>query len=331
MISVAVGDPHVVPSEIPECERVLGLVAEVAADSGAEAVTVFGDLHNNHDTVSVRVSDFWCSALQRIKCRKIVIVGNHDCAFTDRIQPHALRAYASMEGVTVVDAFTPGVLPGVDAVPWCPTVPEFLAAVAPRNPALFCHQTFNGAMFDNGIYAPDGVDPGAAEIAHYTQIWSGHLHTRHRLGRITYIGAPRWRTRSDANQDRYIYVLRHTAAGVEVVKAVPTGPVCRRIWTGDDRPGAPYAVPAGANPGDDHRVDVYGSDPAVVRTREAELRASCGARTRPFPTRPDRPEGAVGLAAGVDASFDRYAAAWQPKFGSSPAAVVEEVRRRAAA
>jgi len=337
MKSVALGDPHVVPSEIEECERLMQLVETVVEDSGAEALTIFGDLHNNHDTVSVRVQDFWRRWLRKIRCKKVLIVGNHDQAHTDRTHPHALSAYADMPDVTVVDKPTRGVLPHVDAMPYFYDPAEFVkAAVELRgknrgNPALCCHQTFTGARYENGFYAKDAVSP--AEVP-YNQVFSGHIHTRHSFAQVAYIGAPRWRTLSDANVDRFVYVLNHDYTAIDgplavaVEDMVSTDPACRRIWTGEDRPDTPFERPEGYRSTDLLKIAVYGPTLVYVRAREADLRAVYGPVTTGYPDRSSAPAG-VSRTRGVEASLDSFAATWEPPAGSPRDAVVEEVRRRA--
>lgn len=348
MKSVALGDPHVVPSEIEECERLMQLVETVVEDSGAEALTIFGDLHNNHDTVSVRVQDFWRRWLRKIRCKKVLIVGNHDQAHTDRTHPHALSAYADMPDVTVVDSPTRDVLPHVDAMPYFYDPAEFVKAAAELRgknrgtPALFCHQTFTGARYENGFYAKDAVDPD--DVACYDSIWSGHIHTRHSFAQVNYVGAPRWRTLSDANVDRFVYVFEHSYVSsvdellsgrdplnnfnVDVTDVVSTAPACRRIWTGEDRPDAPFERPEGYRSTDLLKIAVYGPTLAYVRAREADLRAVYGPVTTGYPDRASAPAG-VSRTRGVEASLDSFAATWEPPAGSPRDAVVEEVRRRA--
>jgi len=332
MISVALGDPHAVPSQIGECARLLAMVRDTVVAYKAEALTIFGDLHDSHDTVSVRVSDLWHRALASIPCRKILLVGNHDQAYTDRTHPHALQAYAAMEGVEVIDRPVGDVLPGVAMMPYYYDPAKFvddaadIAAVS-HNPDLFCHQTFNGGRYENGFYARDAVEPSV--INFFDRVWSGHIHLKQEFAQIRYIGAPRWRTRSDANVDRYVYVLEHDGAVTREVARVSTGSCCRRIWTGEDRPGAPFEFTPEMASTDDVRVDVFGPDASYVRTRSEELRAR-GAVTRPFPDRAAAPSG-VSESVGLEESLDRFASAWKAPNGSSPAAVLAEVRRRVAA
>jgi hypothetical protein len=332
MISIGIGDPHVVPSEIDECKRLFDLAGETAVKAGAEAMIVFGDLHNSHDAVSVRVDDFWHRTLVDAPVKKkVIVVGNHDQAYVDRTFPHALRGYTGIPGVVVVDRATPNVLPGVSAVPYCRTPAEFAAAAAPLvgvTPDLICHQTFDGARYENGFYAKDAVDPTAFG---FRRMWSGHIHTRHAFHNVAYIGAPRWRTRSDAGEERFIYVFEHSADGMDPIDAISTSPACRRIWVAVDRPDDPLSVPAGYAPGDDLRIDVYGATAVEVRKRIVSLTtAFTGCRCRPFPDRVARPSG-VTEAVGVEESLTRYVAGWRPPHGSDPQRILEEVRRRVAA
>jgi DNA repair exonuclease SbcCD nuclease subunit len=74
---------------------------------------------------------------------------------------------------------------------------------------LFCHQTFQGSQFENGFYAPEGIDQNLVQVPY---IVSGHIHKNQRLGKVLYPGTPKWDTLSDANETKGIWVLSETLA-----------------------------------------------------------------------------------------------------------------------
>ncbi len=138
-------------------------------------------------------------------------------------------------------------------------------------------------------------------------------------GKVIYVGAPRWRTLSDADSERFIYVYEqeypHTAP-VEIAR-IPTAPVCRRIWAFQDSPTAPAdlsVIPKKREHlADRISVDVYGP-PDYVIERQAYLRAHWGATTRGFPIRESRTT--VRESEGVEVAFGKFTSQFKPPHGT---------------
>jgi len=63
---------------------------------------------------------------------------------------------------------------GVHALSFHKDEDQFLSKLK-SGKILFCHQTFDGAKFENGFYAPDGFDFSGIK---YEKIISGHIHTQ---------------------------------------------------------------------------------------------------------------------------------------------------------
>lgn len=326
------GDPHVVAGELDDCVRLFDYTARLVQTEAPDALLVTGDLHNNHDTMSVRVNSFWREQLARLDCDKILIRGNHDQAYPDRGFPHALQGYETIPRVFVVDK--PCSRRGLAFMPYYFDPAEFVEgakqlAVFTKISELFCHQTFDGGRYENGFYAKDAVD---ADKVPFTKIWSGHIHASQEFGKVTYFGSPRARTRSDANTNRHLWMLerKDESSPLKTVEKYSTRGVCRQIVTLVDRPEEPAAVPADVKPGfDDVRIDVYGPDPAYVSKRRAELAERYGAKTRPFPDRQVR--AVVSEAKGVAASLDGFLASWVPPHGTPRELLGKEMRARVAA
>lgn len=334
--NLVVGDVHATPDDLDDCERLLELVLATAQQHAVAAVTFTGDTYNTHDVLNVRVVAFWRRWFQRLGAagyRVCDVLGNHDQVAPTQRFPHAMESHPEVD---VYDA--PRVFLEVDAheavvaLPYYHDNAEFLdnadslATAFPSAHTLFCHQTFQGAAYENGFYAKDAVDLAALPAAFKTVI-SGHIHTPQKVGRVVYVGAPRARTRADVNVERYLWVLEHGPTATRPVARVATGTACRRLWAYDDRPDAPVVVPAAYDRAKDRLwVDVYGPDEAVVRAREGVLKAAYGAVTRPFPDRFKR--SAVTEAAGVEVAFQKFLAAFQAPYGTTQARLAELVGAR---
>ena len=218
-----VGDPHAMPDSLEECGKLIDFVFEQAVQHHVDRIVILGDLHHNHSLVRIEVTHFWREAFLRAPCPIIILVGNHDLGGNATGDPsvHALEAYKDLGWVTVVDA--PMVIDGVGFMPYTAIAESFIASANSLGcGTLMCHATFVGAKYGNNFPAPDGVDADQLIAA---KIISGHIHMVQEVGKVSYVGSPRWLTASDANQDRGIWLMDDSAAP----QFMPTEGVCRKI------------------------------------------------------------------------------------------------------
>jgi Calcineurin-like phosphoesterase len=329
MKSLVVGDPHCTPDEIEDCEALLKLVFDSAASRKIEAVVFLGDLYNSHDVVSVRVTDFWRRWFKALidDGREVSSLrGNHDQTSPTQAEPHALQSHPEIEVPLPPREELSALSPYVVGLPYYHDAEAFVAAAVdaarrwPRAHSLLAHQTFQGATYENGFFAKDAVQLENVP-AQFKTIISGHIHMGQDVGRAKYVGAPRWRTRSDVNTERFLHVFDHSKTETRLIEKVPTGPVCKRLWAFLDLPDAPVD-PLGYVQGKDKLwIDVFGPDHEYVRSREAELKAKYGAITRGFPDRARRAD--VSEAMGIDTAFGKFTEAFQPPHGTSKEALKE--------
>lgn len=314
------GDPHATPEELEDCENLMQLVLDTATSSRADVVTLLGDLYNTHDVLNIRVIEFWKRWLTKLEevCDVAAVLGNHDQVTPTQRFPHALMAHPEISVYDRPLFFLSEAHQKVAVVPYCHDNEEFLTWVhelAERGEphTLICHQTFDGSRYENGFYAKDGVPVEQLPKCFKTVI-SGHIHTPQKIGPVVYVGAPRWRTRSDVNVDRHLWLLEHSEQGTKLLSRTPTGPHLRRLWAYDDRPGNPVNPVGYSRSKDKLWVDVYGPDAAYVRDRETELKATYGAVTRPFPDRERRAE--VTESVGAGAAFWSFLGKFRSPYGT---------------
>ena len=249
---------------------------------------------------------FWRSAFMALApWHTIALVGNHDRPGDRNSTAHSMMSHLDSD-VTVVDR--PMASGPLLFVPYGDAELVRFAKAADPDATLVCHATFQGAMYDNGFYAPDGLDP---EALPQRQIISGHIHKPQEFGKVWYPGSPRWRTISDANQDRGYWLVEHGDKG-EILNRefFSTGKVCRPIYLLEDTPESTAKVPESG----DIVVDVRGP-PDFVARRKRELDA-LGVRVRAFPV--SERKKAVRESDGIGAAFGKYAAAWKPINGTDP-------------
>jgi DNA repair exonuclease SbcCD nuclease subunit len=326
-----VGDPHATVEELDDAQRLVDLVADVGARENVDSTLFLGDLYHTHAMMHVEVLAFWKRAFHTIRNRThqpiSVILGNHDMPGNDASAAHALLAHSD---VTVIDS-PATLLPGVVGLPYCASNEEFMrAATSLRGTTLICHQTFDGSMFDNGLYAPDGVD---GNLLPQKNVISGHIHTPQNVGKVWYPGAPRWRTLSDANTARALWVVDFDETGDIVRKIdIPTKGTCREIrftkvtptkWDGQIAAVFSDGSPSESDVNVQWRADIEG--PKEFCEQWSKDLRSRGARVRTFVTDNAAPV-RVKESEGVTVAFTKWMATYKAKHGT-PTTVLEQMAR----
>lgn len=320
-----VGDPHVVPGELDDCRALIELVASKAREHDA-TVVLLGDQHHTHSVLRLEVMDFWRWALPRLVGNRvgsnpavIMLRGNHDCNPDPAVPGSALDAYRDISGLLVVDDF-PRELDGVLFVPWCKEEDTFFSMVGSGRDThtVVCHQTFDGSLLENGFPARDGFD--LSKVPQKLVI-SGHIHTPQIIGKCVYVGAPRWRTRSDANVDRHIVLAENDGKELKLLEKIPTGEVCRRIWHWVDEHRNPMNDQT-MDLKDIYHVDVVGPSDWI----KERVGRYPGAKVRVVRT--DGPAPRVKEHVDERESFESYLAAYSPRHGTSRERLAELARER---
>lgn len=214
-----VGDPHVQPKNIEECEDLFKFIKNTATKKNCNTVVLMGDLFHTHGVIRVEVLDFWTRQLKILsKQFKIrVLVGNHDMILGEGY-------YA---GISPLDVFKedykytfsivniPMIIENIAYIPYMSDHVTFIKAAQDlydqgATKLLVAHQTFTGATYENGFYAEDGIDPA---LVPQDAIISGHIHKQQQIGKCFYPGTPKWDTMSDANEDKGIWIFDHNEDG----------------------------------------------------------------------------------------------------------------------
>jgi hypothetical protein len=303
-----VGDVHATVQELGDCEKLVDLILE-KTDLETEVVFL-GDQYHTHATLRIEVVDFWNRALKRVKEKSqgvVLVVGNHDMPNDSSQRVHSLLAN-NTDGMHVVDS--PFKRFGIGFLPYYHDRAQFVEEANNLGSAtIVCHQTFDGAKYENGFFAKDGVDLKLLKAKH---IISGHIHTPASFDRVTYVGAPRWRTASDANIERFLHLYKSGPAGtLELVEKIPTGTHCRKILHATVYEDGTYEGRTDASEGDVLQVDIVGSK-EFCDSKKLDL-ASPMVKVRTFPTVHKTIK--VRESDGIDAAFGKYVTTFCTKRG----------------
>lgn len=319
-----VGDTHAVPDELDDCSRLIEFIIDVCRTNDVREVLFLGDQHHTHAILRLEVMNFWRTAFTALRSaglRVACLVGNHDQA-SPGSSINAMAAYQGL--VEVIDR--PKTVKGIMFLPYYHDQAEFLEACRGQDGGLFkpktviCHQTFDGSTYENGFLASDGFDPN---LVPQELIISGHIHTAQEFGKVWYLGAPRWRTLSDANTERALWVVEFNEG--RLVKRTPfdTGVVCKQIKHVIDTEEKPVSIPL--DPRHQWRVDVKGSE-SWCNVRKIALTAP-GVRVRVFPDQASR-LGQVRESEGIEKAFRSFMGCFEPIHGTDRALLDTMVKER---
>jgi DNA repair exonuclease SbcCD nuclease subunit len=315
---LVVSDIHATADELGDVDKLMAFVLATANVRDPDRVIFLGDLHHTFAVTNVKVMGFyrkWFKIFKEEGHDVFALVGNHDMPGTGAQTPHALLAYEDL--ITVVDK--PLVQDGTIFLPYYAESVDFHQAIEQAwrtsTKLIYCHQEFNGVQYDNGFFAPHGADPTMVPV----QTISGHIHTPQTLGKVWYPGAPRWRTISDANIRRHIHLVN--TAQFDLTLSIPTGDVCKCIWSvrfieGEVTPNQPIY-----NHKDEFRVHIEGSSDYVHGLRADTLRAWPTAR---IATVIKDKRIRVRESDGIDVAFNKYVKAFKAKNATPPEILVKK-------
>lgn len=300
-----IGDLHARVSDLQECYRLAEEVVSLVKERNIEYVVHLGDALHTHLTVNLEALKFWHdfvdSVLKETSAQMVLVVGNHDKRVgADITDTHSMMSFNSYGDRVHVISGPKVLFPGSLFLPYYATAEDFIKEASGWDSnVLVCHQTFDGSTFENGMYAPDGID---ADLLPQKQIISGHLHKGQEFGKVWYPGSPRWMTLADANEEKALWEVEHDVDGT-ILSKIPhdTSVYCTKIVSLIDNEGAPAELPVGDNLS--VTVDIHGS-PEYIAQRKVELQKSGVHRIRTFPTRDKQIN--VKESEGIVLAFNKY-------------------------
>ena len=204
------GDPHVQVSNLEDSTKLFKFIYDTAKKFKVDRIELLGDLYHSHSVKRVEVENFWDRILLTLSddFQVVVLLGNHDMANQkDRFSENALTVHSRIADDNLIIVAEPIILGNIGYIGYIHDAKEFVeAANSMKTKVLVCHQTFDGAKYENGFYAPDGID---ANLLSHEQVISGHIHMQATYGKVWYPGTAKWDTASDANQSKGIWLCEH--------------------------------------------------------------------------------------------------------------------------
>lgn len=199
---IFLGDPHLRINKFTLATQFLSWVNQFIVEQKPDLVVNLGDALDTHAIIRSEVLNELMNHIYHVVDQGIPYVyltGNHDYFNPKDSKYHALLPFKNrINHLHVIDA--PQDLFGMTFVPYLANANDFPKTTLP---ICIAHQTFLGADY-GPINALDGVD---AETISADIIISGHIHKKHNLGKVVYVGSPYSQDASDANQIKGISVF----------------------------------------------------------------------------------------------------------------------------
>lgn len=219
-LTLFVGDLHAKPSNREDTALLLDLIEKVAAKKKVKRIVFLGDVFHTHDVVHQEVARFMRDRIVMMKSELwvgagssqlqiYILAGNHDGSSPNSVETNAIRlVFDGIEGVYIVDDESKGMTSGpFFMVPFMGDNEKFIQTCQQHpDKILVCHQTVEGAYYENRSLAPGGV---SQDRLPQRRIIAGHIHLEQRVGRTYYPGTPRALTSIEYNESKGIFVYDH--------------------------------------------------------------------------------------------------------------------------
>jgi DNA repair exonuclease SbcCD nuclease subunit len=215
-------DPHITVPQIKDSDNLIDFVVQTAKANKVDWIEILGDLFDNHAVKRLEVEDFWKRSFDKLKDFEVrMLVGNHDKILGKGKYAglHSLSVFKNLrDNLIIIDE--PKVLNNTGYIPYIGEPETFIKYASDlynqgAKKLLLVHETFDGSKFASGFYAKDGIDLNAVP---QEQIISGHIHTKMEMGKLLYLGTPKWDEITDANQDKGIWIFTQAEDGSIVDK-----------------------------------------------------------------------------------------------------------------
>lgn len=191
-------------------EFLIPLVENVKSDGHNPCLVICGDFFDNR--VSLRI-DIINRAIDIVKelskhIDVYIFVGNHDTYRTDTNSVNSIKLL-KMDNVFIIEEPTILNLSAIgmrlEMIPWIQDKTVLTKTIKDSDAdVLLVHADLNGAKYPNGNKVTDGAETRGFKGQH---IFSGHIHLRQELKKITYIGSPYEIDRSDMGNTKGVYML----------------------------------------------------------------------------------------------------------------------------
>lgn len=208
---LVIGDPHIQVQRLDDAREFFDKIKTIYKNHQHDSIVILGDLFHTFAVIRSEVLDLWHEFFSWCPNETtFVLVGNHDYAGQSG-GSHALKVFNGKANIVqhmVGD--------GIWFAPFYRDHARFEedCRKIPPGSVLVCHQSFQGAQFENGFYDPEGV---SLDCVSHLKVISGHIHKSQKVGPVWYPGTPFQHSFGEAGQAKRVYSVSFSDGGYSVL------------------------------------------------------------------------------------------------------------------
>lgn len=170
-----------------------------------------GDVFDNRQTVSLKVMNRALTLFERISniMDTYIIVGNHDIWHKKSNEVASVDMLKWIPNVQIMkdDEKLTWSNKSILLMPWRRDSDHELETLAKHRGSdyMFCHSEVKGAMLNK--YSVNDHGNEVSVFNGMKTVFSGHIHIKQKKGNVHFLGNPYQMTRSDANNEKGMYLL----------------------------------------------------------------------------------------------------------------------------
>jgi DNA repair exonuclease SbcCD nuclease subunit len=238
-MNIIIGDPHITKKNLQESKDFFNHILEQCRKNIKKntKIIILGDGQHTHAVINMETQNYWDSLFESIEnepsiLEAIYLIGNHDVGGekSKEREESSFKVFKNKYSkIKIIDK--PAIEDGIAYVPYTSCEETFikdcknLYKKGAKN-TVICHQTFNGAKYETGMYAPEGFDHTKVP---QKNIISGHIHTTQAFDKVYYPGTWRWMTKADANSKKCYILCEDLDIEKPIFEPVYTENICTPI------------------------------------------------------------------------------------------------------
>lgn len=183
------------------CVQFIDWMIEQARSKNIRTCLFLGDWSHHRSSVNIVTLNYSLECLRKLSAafeNVVMLLGNHDLYFRDKLDMHSIpyvNEFSNVHLVTEIEQFDQFAF-----VPWL-VGDEWKAIPRIKRPYLFCHAEIAKFRMNALVEMPDHGGLAAEHFEHQKLVFSGHFHKRQRKGHILYMGNAFPHNFADADDD----------------------------------------------------------------------------------------------------------------------------------
>lgn len=183
------------------CVQFITFMIEQALARNIKTCIFLGDWSHNRSSVNVITLNYSLQCLRMLSEAfddVIMILGNHDLYFRDKLDMHSIPYVEEFKNIHLVTQIT--TQGSCVFVPWL-VGEEWKQIPKITQPHMFCHAEIARFKMNAMVELPDHGGLNSEHFKYQKLVMSGHFHKRQRKGKILYIGNAFPHNYSDVHDD----------------------------------------------------------------------------------------------------------------------------------